>query len=74
MGPAAMAGQFRRPRRVAAFCAYPAWVRPYLRCATFEAWLVAAEDPALAELPPPIAPWPIPGGAISRAPSARNSQ
>ena len=33
------------PRRVAAFCAHPAWVRPYLRCATFKAWLVAAREP-----------------------------
>ena len=44
------------PRRVAAFCAHPAWVRPYLRCATFKAWLAAAEDPELAELPPPPSP------------------
>ncbi len=51
------------PRWVAAFCAHPAWVRPYLRCATFKAWLVAAEDPALAELPPPPSPGPVPGGA-----------
>jgi acetate kinase len=35
------------PRRVAAFCAHPAGGRPYLRCATFKAWLAAAEDPAL---------------------------
>ena len=55
------------PRRVAAFCAHPAWVRPYLRCATFEAWLVAADDPELAELPPPIAPWPISDDARARA-------
>ena len=55
------------PRRVAAFCAHPAWTRPYLRCATFKAWLVAAEDPALADLPPPIAPWPISDDARARA-------
>lgn len=55
------------PRLVAAFCAHPAWARDYLRCATFEAWLAAADDPALAELPPPPAPWPISGGARARA-------
>lgn len=31
--------------------------------ATFEAWLAAADDPALAEPPPPLSPWPVPGGA-----------
>ncbi len=55
------------PRRVAAFCAHPAWTRPYLRCATFKAWLVAADDPELAVLPPPIAPWPISDDARARA-------
>ena len=55
------------PRRVAAFGAHPAWARDYLRCATFKAWLAAADDPELAELPPPLAPWPIPGGARARA-------
>ena len=55
------------PRLVAAFCAHPAWVPAYLRCATFKAWLVAADDPELAELLPPPAPWPISGGALARA-------
>ncbi|MEI2780133.1 MAG: hypothetical protein V9H25_02280 [Candidatus Competibacter sp.] len=55
------------PRRVAAFCAHPAWVRPYLRCATFKAWLAAADDPALAELPPALSPWPVSAGARARA-------
>lgn len=41
------------PRLVAAFGDHPAWVRPYLRCATFKAWRVAADDPARATLPPP---------------------
>ena len=48
------------PRLVAAFCAHPAWTRPYLRRATFKAWRVAAERPgtgrtaafALADLGP----------------------
>ena len=62
------------PRLVAAFCAHPAWVPAYLRCATFKAWLVAADDPELAELPPPPAPWPISGGAMRPAPSARSLQ
>jgi hypothetical protein len=61
------------PRRVAAFCAHPAWVRPYLRCATFKAWLAAANDPELAELPPPpITPWPISGGALAAVPADRS--
>ncbi|MEI2808548.1 MAG: hypothetical protein V9G18_22165 [Albidovulum sp.] len=55
------------PRRVAAFCAHPAWVHPYLRCATFKAWLVAAEDPELAELPPPPSPDDLGGHARSWA-------
>lgn len=41
------------PRLVTALRDHPAWTRPYLRCATFKAWLVAAQDPELAELPPP---------------------
>jgi hypothetical protein len=53
------------PRLVAAFGAHPALAHDYLRCATFEAWMVAADDPELAELPP-LSPWPITGGA--RAP------
>ena len=61
------------PHRVAAFGAHPAWAHDdYLRCATFKAWLVAENDPELA-VPPP-SPWPISGGAISRAPFARNIQ
>ena len=59
------------PRRVAAFCAHPAWVRPYLRCATFKAWLVAADDPELAELPPPPSPGPMPVGALAPVPAHR---
>ena len=63
------APRIRRQRdpEVAAFCAHPAWVRPYLRCATFKAWLAAADDPELAELPPPPSPGPVPGGARARA-------
>lgn len=52
------------PRLVAALCAHPAWARDYLRCATFKAWLAAADDPELAELPPP-SPWPVPAGALA---------
>ena len=55
------------PRLVAAFCAHPAWVRDYLRCADFKGMLVAADDPALAVPPPPPSPWPISGGARARA-------
>ena len=47
------------PRLVAAFGDHPAWTHAYLRSADFKGMLVAAEDPALAELPPPPAPWPI---------------
>jgi hypothetical protein len=43
---------------VAAFGAPPSLARDYLRCATFKTWMVAADDPELAELPPP-SPWPI---------------
>ena len=46
------------PPLVAAFCARPAWAHAYLRCATFKAWLVAADDPELAVLPPPPTPPP----------------
>jgi len=59
------------PRLVAAFGAHPAWAHDYLRCATFKAWMVVADDPELAELPPPSSPWPISGGAMRPAPSAR---
>lgn len=59
------------PRLVAALCAHPAWARPYLRCATFKAWLAAADDPELAELPP-SAPWPVPGGASAPVPADRS--
>ena len=62
------------PRLVTGFRDHPAWTRAYLRCATFKAWLVAADDPELAELPPPPAPWPISGGAMRPAPSARSLQ
>lgn len=55
------------PRLVAALCAHPAWARDYLRCATFKAWLVAADDPELAELPPPPAPLSVAGLASPRA-------
>ena len=54
------------PRRVTAFRDHPAWTRPYLRCATFKAWIEAGMDSSLAE-PPPPAPWPISGGARARA-------
>ena len=54
------------PRLVAALCAHPAWAHDYLRCATFKAWLAAADDPELAELPPPPSPWPIPDDARAR--------
>ena len=60
------------PRLVAAFGAHPAWAHDYLRCADFKGMLVAANDPALAELPPPPSPWPISGGAMRPAPSARS--
>ncbi len=50
------------PRRVAAFCAHPAWACDYLRCATFKEWRAAADDPELAELPPP------PSAPAARAP------
>ena len=59
------------PRLVAAFGDHPAWTHAYLRGADFKAMLVAAEDPALAELPPPPAPWPISGGASAPVPSVR---
>jgi hypothetical protein len=62
------------PRLVAAFCDHPAWTHADLRSADFKGMRVAANDPALAVPPPPPAPWPIPGGAISRAPFARNFQ
>jgi len=62
------------PRLVAAFCAHPAWAHAYLRCATFKAWLVAADDPELAELPPPPAPWPISGGTLAPALADRSRQ
>ena len=55
------------PRRVAAFGDPPAWTHADLRSADFKGMRVAAEDPALAELPLPPAPWPIPGGARARA-------
>ena len=54
------------PRLVTAFRDHPAWTRPYLRCATFKAWIEAGMDSSLAE-PPPPAPWPISGGARARA-------
>ena len=60
------------PRLVAAFCDHPAWTHAYLRSADFKGMLVAADDPALAVPPPPPAPWPIPGGAMRPAPSARS--
>jgi len=56
---------------VAAFGDHPAWTHAYLRGADFKAMLVAAEDPALAELPPPPAPWPISGGASAPVLSVR---
>ena len=52
------------PRLVAALCAHPAWARDYLRCATFKAWLAAADDPELAELPPPPSVARAPLGAV----------
>jgi hypothetical protein len=59
------------PRRVAAFGAHPALAHDYLRCATFKAWMVAADDPELAELPsaPPPSPRPVPDDARARASS-----
>lgn len=60
----------QRDSEATAFCAHPAWARDDLRCATFEAWLVAADDPELAELPPPSL-WPVPGGALAAVPAHR---
>ncbi len=57
------------PRLVAAFGAHPALAHDYLRCATFKAWMVAADDPELAELPPAPSPWPVPDDARARASS-----
>ena len=53
------------PRRVVAFGAHPALAHDYLRCATFKAWMVTADDTELAE-PPPPAPWPISDDARAR--------
>ena len=60
------------PRLVAAFCDHPAWTHADLRSADFKGMLVAADDPALAVPPPPPAPWPISGGTMQPAPSARS--
>lgn len=57
------------PRLVAAFGAHPALAHDYLRCATFKAWMVAADDPELAELPPAPSPWPVPDDVRARASS-----
>jgi len=59
------------PRLVTALRDHPAWTRPYLRCATFKAWLVAAQDPELAELPPLLSPPSLAPGAMARALSTR---
>ena len=60
------------PRRVAAFGDPPAWTHADRRGADCKGMRVAADDPVLAVPPPPPAPWPIAGGAMRPAPSARS--